>query len=219
MGEKNKRTIRGFTLMELMMTLVVVAIIAAIATPSFREFRMNGRMTTASNDLLTLLQQARSEAVKRQRIVGLCTSSDPFAAQPACGDPVVGWVLWVDDEGTVATPATDGNAGIDANEAIIAQKSIDPALRVQADGTFVSYLPNGFTRATVGADRGTRVMLLCDDRRDDRIGTDYRKRVVSLSRTGRAAVAKSVSAVQEIQAGLAAEGINVDLECAPGGGS
>jgi type IV fimbrial biogenesis protein FimT len=205
--------------MELMLTLVVLAIIAAIATPSFREFRMNGRMTGASNDLLTLLQQARSEAVKRQRIVGLCSSSDPFAAEPACGDPVVGWVVWVDDDGTAATPATDGNARIDANEAIVAQKSIDPALRIQADGTFVSYTPNGFSRATVGAERAMRVMLLCDDRADERIGTDFRKRVVSVSRTGRASIAKSVDALQEIQSGLAGEGINVDLACAAGGGS
>jgi len=208
--------------MELMVTLMVVAIIAAIATPSFREFRMNGRMTTASNDLLTLLQQARSEAVKRQRIVGLCSSTDPFASQPACGDPddpVVGWVMWVDDEGTAATPATDGNAKINANEAIIAQKSIDPALRVEADGTFVSYTPNGFSRQTVGADRAARVMLLCDDREDKPIGSDYRKRVVNVSRTGRASVARSVAAFNTIIGELAADGIPNDLECAQGGGS
>jgi type IV fimbrial biogenesis protein FimT len=202
--------------MELMITLVLAALILGLAAPSFREFRMNARMTGASNDLLLALQQARSEAIKRQRIVGFCVSGDAGAATPACDGEFGGWVVWVDDDGTPAMVAGDGNGSIEANEQIITRyDSLDAALRLSGDGTFVSYTPNGFTREQVGGAPGARVLMACDERNDDLLGSDFRKRVISVSRTGRPAIVKSVSAVGALEA----EGLAFDFQCAQGGGS
>lgn len=55
----------GFTIIELMVTLVVAAIILAIAAPSFRDFIANNRLTTTTNSFITAISFARSEAVKR----------------------------------------------------------------------------------------------------------------------------------------------------------
>jgi type IV fimbrial biogenesis protein FimT len=67
---------RGFTLIELMITLVLAAIILALGVPSFQNVIQNNRAATQSNDLVTALGLARSEAVKRGANVRLCPSTN-----------------------------------------------------------------------------------------------------------------------------------------------
>lgn len=59
------RQARGFTLIELMIVIVIVAVLASLAAPSFRSFIINQRVKTASFDLYSTLLFARSEAIKR----------------------------------------------------------------------------------------------------------------------------------------------------------
>src|SRR5687767_13501516 len=66
----------GFTLIELMVTLLVLSILVAAAVPSFREFTRNNRVVATQNDLITALNLARSEALRRSRNITVCPSSD-----------------------------------------------------------------------------------------------------------------------------------------------
>jgi len=59
------RIVRGFTLIELMVTVTVLAILLAVAAPSFTSFIAGQKVKSASNDLTTALILARSEAIKR----------------------------------------------------------------------------------------------------------------------------------------------------------
>lgn len=71
---------RGFTLIELMVTLVVIVILATLAVPSFRGFIANQQVKTASYDLLAALNYARSEAIKRNADVTLAAVGGDWAA-------------------------------------------------------------------------------------------------------------------------------------------
>lgn len=70
------RSNRGFTLIELMVTLAVMAIIAGMAFPSLRDFIINSRVTTQTNEFIAALGYARSEAIKRGLDVMVCADDD-----------------------------------------------------------------------------------------------------------------------------------------------
>lgn len=69
------RSSRGFTIIELMITLVIVAVLLAVVVPSFTDLMARRRLEGAATELSTDLQYARTEAISRQRDVALVTAA------------------------------------------------------------------------------------------------------------------------------------------------
>jgi type IV fimbrial biogenesis protein FimT len=98
----------GFTLIELMITLVVLAVVLALGIPSFQQFIKNNRLAGQTNDLVLAIQMARNEAVKRGSGAVICASDD----QATCSENdnwTTGWIVFTDI-------GQDGNLDLDANE-------------------------------------------------------------------------------------------------------
>ena len=89
----------GFSLLELMITVAVAAILMALAVPSFTSLINNNRLTSGSNALVTAMHHARSEAVRRNARVTLCASAD--GATCAGTGNWQGWVTLVTTGGEV----------------------------------------------------------------------------------------------------------------------
>jgi len=70
------KSCRAFTLLELMITLAVAAILVTVAVPGLRQFIQNSRVTAQANELVTAINVARSEAAKRGVEVELCASEN-----------------------------------------------------------------------------------------------------------------------------------------------
>jgi len=101
-----RRNQHGFTLMELLVTLAVAAILMAFAVPSFRDYTANSRVSSSSNLLVTHLNAARGEAVTRGMPVAVCTSAD----QETCSDSTdwsSGWIVFTDNSGEPGVPDGD----------------------------------------------------------------------------------------------------------------
>jgi type IV fimbrial biogenesis protein FimT len=74
--ERTRSEQRGFTVTELLVTLAIMAVVLAIAVPSFRDSSVGGQLRSASNNFVASARFARSEAIKRNTSVTLCVSSD-----------------------------------------------------------------------------------------------------------------------------------------------
>ena len=94
-----RNRVAGVSLVELMVTIVVLAIILAIGAPSFTGVFNNNRLATQANQLVAGLQEARSEAVRSNTRVTVCRSDDGAA----CAADLGNWARWlvVGADGTV----------------------------------------------------------------------------------------------------------------------
>ena len=90
---------RGFTLVELIVTLAVVAITITVGVPALTGTIKNNRITSEYNHFLTHIQLARSEALKRGRTVTICRSNNGATCSGARGIYEHGWLLYVDTAG------------------------------------------------------------------------------------------------------------------------
>jgi type IV fimbrial biogenesis protein FimT len=184
----------GFTLYELLVTVVVMGIILSLGVPNFLEFTRNNRMAATSNDLLAAFTLARTEAVKRKSPVTVCSSLNPLADPPACGGTFAdGWVVFADDDGDIA---------IDAGEEVI--RSVDAVpdgitLQTNGGSNYFSYAGTGFTRGDVGGAPALRGALLCDARGNvPAAGGLSAARALRMDGPGRPQVVREVALVQNV---------------------
>ncbi|GHH52934.1 GspH/FimT family pseudopilin [[Pseudomonas] boreopolis] len=131
------RRIGGFTLVELMVTVVVLAILSAIAYPSFQGVIRSNRVSSASNEALALLSLARSEAIRNRRGAGVCGSS---TGEVCDDDWAAGMLAWSD---------ADGNGVYQTGETVLRFVAIDPALQSAGPAATVAFDSRGRRRGDV----------------------------------------------------------------------
>ena len=195
----------GFTLIELMITIVLVAILLGIGAPSFAEFTRNARMSSAANDLLTAMHAARTEAIKRRVPVTVCASENPTAAAPTCAADGTfnGWILFVDDDGDPDNVSGDeGNGTFEPASGEVLLRTSGRAqddLTVQPSTVYVQFGANGFQRRAAEAAPADVTIRICDSRGNRAIGSSgSAARLLEISQTGRPQVSREVEAIKDL---------------------
>ena len=98
---------RGFTLVELAITVVVLSVMMAMAAPLFTGMTNGNRLTSNANEIVAALQIARSEALRRNARTSFCQSTNGTT----CSDNAAwtGWLIFAD---------ADGDNIVDADEIV-----------------------------------------------------------------------------------------------------
>lgn len=127
LAKKRSKT-KGFTLIELMVTVTVFSILVVIAAPSMSGVVQNNRLSVTNNDLVGALSFTRSEAVKRQQTVTICGSTN----STSCDDISwrKGWIVFTDANGNATIDGSDtyllvhgdANAGVTITSQSISYK-------------------------------------------------------------------------------------------------
>ena len=105
---------RGFTLVEMFIALVALSILLSMSLPSFRDTVEDVNTNARVKELLTSLNLARSEAVKRGEDIHICAANNA-GTDCAAGQWSLGWIVFEDVNGDA-----DGSAGsIDAGDDVI----------------------------------------------------------------------------------------------------
>ena len=153
------RTQTGFTLYELLTTVVIVGVILAIGIPNMASFRQNSRMTATANDLHSSFHLARSESSRAKTNITICASANSLAALPVCGGELeAGWVVFED---------RDGDIIVDAGEPIIRRfPAVNEGIFITTTGPddYFSYASTGLGRGNVNGTPPLATMMLCDVR-------------------------------------------------------
>lgn len=165
---------RGFTLIELLIVLAVSAILLAIAVPGYQSFLNSNKLAAVTNELVTDLHLARSEAIKRGQYVTVCKTNETAAMLPACVPSAAwqeGWLVFVDGgtQGVIEAGDTLLHVRISAGSPLsITASNFNP---------YVSYRPSGVSKAPNGLANGALRLCLDGNRRDIIINTTGRIRL------------------------------------------
>jgi len=168
MGEQHARFARrqprrrehGFTLLELLVTIAVAAVLLGIAIPSYRGVVQRNAMAATVNDLVGDLQYARSQAVTRGQPVHLCKSADN-ATCAIKGSWSQGWLVYTPDPGS-ATSTPAGNrlrvhGALDGQVAINGTNNTAAEVVFDANGFTTDF--GSFTATADTATRNTRIVI------------------------------------------------------------
>lgn len=163
-----KKRTHGFTLFELLVTIILIALIIGLAAPSFAASIARQRQRVEINALFHAFHLARKESIMRRKVVSLCPSHDGRNCIPG-RDWSSGWLMFENSD-------RDSPPQIDPGESILTSHRVTDSVHITANRS-------GFTlRATfLRATNGT--FVFCDPL--ERIKT----RALVVSYTGRPRVA------------------------------
>lgn len=146
---------KGFSLIELLVTVAIIGTLAGLAVPSFVSLIRSNRLTAAANDMLGAIALARSEALKRGARVVLCKSTDSATCNNSAswGD---GWIVFLDaDNDSVRTAASEPLLRVGQSN-----DGVTSSVTGATVSNYISFTSRGAARTTAGAMQ-SGVISLC----------------------------------------------------------
>lgn len=188
------RTQNGFTLYELMITLLIVGVVLTLGIPNMTEFTRNSRISSTANDLHSSFLVARSEAARSKTNITICASDNSMTAGADCqGAWEDGFIVFMDNNGDLAR-AGGGETVLRAHPAMAEGVSV----AVAADAAYFSYASTGLGRGNVGGAPAVSQIVICDERGNIETSKDFSAgRLFVATPLGRATVLREYAMVSD----------------------
>lgn len=168
---------RGFTLIELMVTIAILAILMTIAVPSFMDTIRNNRVASYTNEFTSSLTLARAEASKRGLPVTICASNADQTDCVAGTNWSNGWLIFTDPAGAGKIAADGSELVIDRSRGLSGNIGLN-----STNDTYVRFAGNGSPNIVAGTEIEFTVKgATC---------TDKNLRRIRINPTGRISVRK-----------------------------
>ncbi len=182
----------GFTLYELLITMLVVGIVLTVGIPGFSDFTRNSRITSTANDLHSSFYLGRSEAARSKSNVTICASANSMDAAAACGGTFDdGWIIFVDLNGDIQRAGAGENV-------LRRHPPIPDAIDIvtNAGANYFGFAPSGLGRGDVGGVPAVQTARICDGRGNVvAAGGNSAARFLVVTPIGRATVLRDVAQI------------------------
>jgi type IV fimbrial biogenesis protein FimT len=186
----DNRTQAGFTLYELLITVVIVGIILTFAVPNMQDFTRNSRMTSTANDLHAAFHLARSESSRAKSNITICPSSN---ANSCGGTWDQGFIVFVDEDGDLTV-----DSGTDSVLRMHGKIADGVSLAVAGDATYFSYASTGLGRPNVNGNTAVSQIVMCDSRGNIvAAGGSSAGRLFVVTPLGRATIIRDVDLIDD----------------------
>ena len=130
---------QGFTLIELVMTLAVAAIVLALAVPNLSNLIRSNRLTSSANEMVAMLQEARVAAVSNRASVEVCPSADGATCAASLGS------RWI------AVMTKNGVDTVLRDSTLHAAVTIKASANLAGGSNRFTFRPSGFSAAGANA--------------------------------------------------------------------
>ena len=165
----------GFTMIELMVVVAIIAVLATVAAPSFKDAILSNKLAGFANSFVSSVQLARSEAIKRNSTVRVCRSADGTSCATS-GTWQQGWIVFHD---------INNDQAVSSGETVIqVQGQLSSDYHFTGDSYNIVFQP-------LGGGAGIASLILC--RAVPSPGPQ--ERAITVSPTGRASVSTTRTSV------------------------
>jgi type IV fimbrial biogenesis protein FimT len=161
---------KGFTLIELLVTIAIVGILAGIGIPSFNGTIRSSRLTTNVNTLVTSLNLARSEAIKR---------GQPVTVRKTGANWESGWSVFTDLDGD---GIKEDNGALDDDEDLRVYQAMSNSYTLRSSGSRVTYQATGISNSSS--------FVLCDNSDGNNLPEADTAKLVLINAVGRAGMGR-----------------------------
>ncbi len=188
------RNERGFTLYELLITLLLVGVVLALGVPNMADFTRNNRMAATANDFHAAFQLARSEAARAKENIMICASDNALDEDATCGG------TWSDGFIVFVNPNMD----------LVRDPANEPLLRVSDglatgielavvdDANYFMYAATGLGRDEIGGSDAVSQIFMCDKRGNETgSGGNSAMRLFVATPLGRATIVREKGPIGE----------------------
>lgn len=188
----------GFTLVELLITIVIVGVLLAVGIPSLKTFMKGNQLVASTNELVSAFNVARSEAIKRNASVTVCESTNgTTCTSAATGSWESGWIVFVGAVGSSTGAACTG-ANVGTSCLLRSHEAIGNQITISAENMDTSTVVGSATFNARGLPRtvsGAALTAKFNVCSLDDSGATISSRAMMLNLTGRVRISDNAAVI------------------------